>query len=67
MGWCADLIDYSVRAMFCGEEAFDLVDPGCRGPREVHVEAGELCQPCLDRRMFACGVTVGDQVQVERI
>ena len=36
------------------EEALDLVEPGCRGRREVHVEARMAFEPSLDR-----GVLVG--------
>ena len=47
------------------EEAFDLVEPGRRCGREMHVEAGMLGQPSFDRGVFVGGVVVGDQMQVE--
>ena len=47
------------------EEALDLVEPGCRGGSEVHVEARMTFEPCLDRRVLVGGVVVGDQMHVE--
>src|SRR5271166_2753711 len=47
------------------EEAFDLVEPGRRGGREMHVETGMLGQPSLDRRVFMGRVVIRDQMQVE--
>ncbi len=66
----ADAFEHAASDALVGyqaEETFDLVEPGCRGRRKVHVEAGMLGQPRLDGRMLVGGVVVGDQVQVERL
>ena len=49
------------------EEAFDLIEPGRRCGREMHVEAGMLGQPSFDCGMLVGGVVVSDQVQVEAV
>jgi hypothetical protein len=49
------------------EEAFDLVEPGRRGGREMHVETGMLGQPSLDRRVFMGRVVIRDQMQAEAL
>src|SRR5690349_6563468 len=48
-----------------GKEAFDHVDPRCRGWREMRVEAGVALQPTLHLRMLVGLVVVGDQVKIE--
>ena len=48
-----------------GEEAFDQVEPGRRGRREMHVEARMPGQPRLDLGMLVGGVVVGDQMDIE--
>ena len=48
------------------EEAFDQVDPGGRGGREMEVEAGMAFEPGLDLGVLVGGVIVDNQVQIER-
>lgn len=48
-----------------GEEALDHVEPGCRGRREVRVEARMRLEPALHRRGLMSGIVVDDQMQVE--
>ena len=62
----ADAFEHAAPDVLVGdqaEEPFNLVEPGRRGRREMHVEAGMLGQPRLDRRMLVGGVVVGDQVR----
>src|ERR1019366_6621229 len=47
------------------EPAFDLVDPAGAGGGEVHVEAGVLDQPGVDRGRLVGAVVVADQVHVQ--
>ena len=48
-----------------GEEAFDLVEPGRPGWRELHVEAGIPGQPALDFWAPVSGGVAGDQIDIE--
>ena len=45
-----------------GEEALDLIDPGCAGGRDVDVSARALGEPVADRLGFVGGVVVHHQV-----
>ena len=47
------------------EPAFDLVEPGGVGGREVNVEARTACEPSSDLGMLVGGVVVDDQMDVE--
>ena len=47
------------------EEALDLVEPGCRSRREVHMEPLVPLEPDPDAGMLVCGVVVGDQVHIK--
>jgi hypothetical protein len=47
------------------EPAFDQIEPGGAGRREVQVEAWMTQQPALDGRGFMGGVIVDDQVERE--
>ena len=47
------------------EEALDLVEPGRRSRREVHMEPRVPLEPDPDAGMLVCGVVVGDQVQIK--
>ena len=46
------------------KEAFDHVQPGGAGRREVHVEARVPRQPALHLRMFVRGIIVGNDVKL---
>ena len=48
-----------------GEEAFDHVEPGSRGRREVQVEAGMRLEPALYRRGLMGGIVVDDEMEIE--
>ena len=48
-----------------GEEAFDLVEPGGVGRREVNVPARTACEPSSDLGMLVGGVVVDDEMDVE--
>ena len=48
-----------------GEEAFDLVEPGGVGGREVNVPTRTACEPSSDLGMLVSGVVVGDEMDVE--
>ena len=48
-----------------GEPAFDLIDPGSGGRREVDVPVRSPRQPSLDRRGLVGGVVVHDDVEVQ--
>jgi hypothetical protein len=50
-----------------GEPALDLIDPGRRRWREVHVVVGSPRQPGFDRGGIMRGVIVHDDVNVESI
>ena len=45
------------------EEAFNHIEPGGGGGREMDVEAGVFLQPLLDLGMLVGGVIVTDQMQ----
>ena len=45
--------------------AFDQVDPGTVGGREVNVEAWALGKPLANHRRFVSGVVIGDEVHVQ--
>ena len=45
--------------------ARDLIEPGCIGRREVHVETRSSGQLRFDFRMFVRGMVIDDQVHVE--
>ena len=47
------------------EPAFDQIEPGGRGGREVNVEAGPFGQPVPDQLRFVGAVVVQDQVNVQ--
>ena len=47
------------------EEALDLVEPGRRSRREVHMEPLVPLEPDPDAGMLVCGVVVGDQVDIK--
>ncbi len=42
------------------EEALDLIEPGRRSRREVHMEPLVSREPGPDAGMFVCGVVVGE-------
>ena len=48
-----------------GEEAFDLVEPGGVGGREVSVPTRTAGEPCSDLGMLVGGVVVDDEMDVE--
>ena len=48
-----------------GKPAFDLIDPGSGGRREVDVPVRSSRQPGLDRRGLVSGVVVHDDVDVQ--
>jgi hypothetical protein len=48
-----------------GEEAFDLVEPGGVGGREVNVPTRTACEPSSDLGMLVGGVVVDDEMDVE--
>src|SRR5260370_6600127 len=48
-----------------GKEAFDLVEPGGIGGREVNVPTRTACEPSSDLRMLVGGVVVDDEMDVE--
>jgi hypothetical protein len=48
-----------------GEEAFDLVEPGGIGGREVNVPTRTAGEPSLDLGMLVRGVVVDDEMDVE--
>ncbi len=48
-----------------GEPALDLIEPGSRGRREVHVEARIAAEPAFDGRSLVSAVVVHDQMHVE--
>ena len=48
-----------------GEEAFDKIEPGRGGRREMHLEARPLVRPRAHLRMLVGGVIVGDQMQID--
>ena len=48
-----------------GEPALDLIEPGGRGRREVHVEARMASEPAFDRGSLVRAVVVHDQMHVE--
>ena len=48
-----------------GEEAFDLVEPGGIGRREVNVPTRTACEPSSDLGMLMGGVVVDDEMDVE--
>ena len=48
-----------------GEEAFDLVEPGGIGGREVNVPTRTAGEPGLDLGMLVGGVVVDDEMDVE--
>lgn len=48
-----------------GEEALDLIDPGCSGWRVVDMPARALEEPVSDQRRFVGGIVVHDDVNVE--
>ena len=48
-----------------GEEAFDLVEPGGVGGREVKVPTRTASEPSSDLGMLMGGVVVGDEMNVE--
>src|SRR3981081_2578799 len=45
--------------------AFDLIDPGCRCWREMHMIVRPPRQPCPDRCRFVSRVIVHDDVDIE--
>ena len=47
------------------EEAFDLVEPGGVGRREVNVPTWTACKPSSDLGMLVGGVVVDDEMDVE--
>ena len=47
------------------EEAFDLVEPGGIGGREVNVPTRTAGEPSLDLGMLVGGVVVDDEMDVE--
>jgi hypothetical protein len=55
LSW-ATLLKASRRMRFSGdlgEEAFDHVEPGRRGQREVQVKARMRCEPAFDGRVLS--------------
>ena len=56
---------YEVLEARSGEEALDLIDPGCRGGRVVDVPAWPLGEPVADQLGLVCAVVVHDDMGVE--
>src|SRR3979411_937966 len=48
-----------------GKEAFDLVEPGRTGRRQMHMPARSAYEPIADQRRLVGCVIVDDQVHVE--
>jgi hypothetical protein len=48
-----------------GEEAFDLVEPGRAGGREMDMPARTLGEPGVDRRRLVGGIVVHHQMDIE--
>lgn len=48
-----------------GKPAFDLVDPGCRGWREMDMVVRPASEPCPDQRSLMGRVIVHDDVDVQ--
>ena len=61
--------DATANAILCdaAKEALDLVEPGCGGRGEVHMEARMPFEPRLDHVVLVRGVVVGDQMQAQRL
>ena len=47
------------------EPAFDLVDPGAVGRREVHMEPGPFREPVPDERRLVSAVVVHDEMNLQ--
>ncbi len=53
-----------LRSNCCGEEAFDGIEPGCRGWCDVEMDARMSFERGADLGMLVRGVVVNDEMQV---
>ena len=64
-GWLKYGLAAQLLAGKLSKPAFDLIDPGCRCWREMHMIVWPPRQPCPDRCRFVGRVIVHDDVDIE--